>query len=93
MFKNNIKSFFKKLMIISSFLILLLSMLIINCIGTSKCNLNEDGYLNILDMEYLTSFYGERDKSGWIKEDLNNDGDISALDLVLVTNYFDDTWW
>jgi WD40 repeat protein len=47
----------------------------------ASSDVNSDGVVNILDMTFIASRFGEN------SPDLNGDGIVNILDLVLVANY------
>jgi hypothetical protein len=55
---------------------------------TSNYDMNNDGIVNILDLNDLASHYGEVGAPGWIKEDINHDGMVRILDFVLVATHW-----
>ena len=58
----------------------------------SAADVNTDGFVNILDLTFIASHFGEMPTEDQIPNpDINRDGTVNILDLVLVANYFGQT--
>lgn len=51
---------------------------------TSSADLNQDGSVDIHDLEVLIPLLGMTGAPGWRREDLNGDGVINVLEMILV---------
>ena len=55
-------------------------------------DVNADGFVNILDLTFIASHFGETPPEDQVPTpDINRDGTVNILDLVLVANYFGKT--
>jgi hypothetical protein len=53
-------------------------------VGVIDGDLNDDGYVNVLDMILVGIVWGQTGPPGWIPEDLNEDGVIDEGDMVVI---------
>ena len=55
-------------------------------------DVNTDGFVNILDLTFIASHFGEMPTEDQMPNpDINRDGIVNILDLVLTANYFGKT--
>ena len=55
-------------------------------------DVNADGFVNILDLTFIASHFGEMPTEDQIPNpDINTDGIVNILDLVLAATYFGQT--
>jgi hypothetical protein len=55
--------------------------------------MNLDGFITVLDLVYVSNYFGQSSSNGWIREDIDNNGVIDTLDLVTISNHFGTQWW
>ncbi len=55
-------------------------------------DINEDGFINYLDLSLLIITYGSSGPPGWIPEDVNGDGIINYLDLSTMILHYGETY-
>lgn len=56
-------------------------------------DINNDGYITILDLVLISNQYGSTGGYGWNREDVDNNGIINILDMSLVSNHFNENWF
>ncbi len=55
-------------------------------------DVNTDGFVNILDLTFIASHFGETPTEDQVPNpDINSDGTVNILDLVLAANYLGQT--
>ena len=55
-------------------------------------DVNTDGFVNILDLTFIASHFGEMPTEDQVPNpDINSDGTVNILDLVLAANYLGQT--
>ena len=55
-------------------------------------DVNTDGFVNILDLTFIASHFGEMPAEGQVPNpDINRDGTVNILDLVLAASYLGKT--
>lgn len=47
-------------------------------------DVNDDGYVNVLDMIRVGQHWNQAGHAGWIREDINEDGSVNVLDATLI---------
>lgn len=47
-------------------------------------DVNEDGHIDVVDLELIRAHYGENGPAGWIREDVNDDGTVNMIDFTIV---------
>lgn len=47
-------------------------------------DVNDDGFVNVLDMIRVGQHWNETGPAGWIREDINEDGSVNVLDATLI---------
>lgn len=57
-------------------------------IDKTPCDLNNDGQINVLDINLVSQYYGETGEPGWIREDINFDGEIDLFDMILLCQHW-----
>ena len=58
----------------------------------SAADVNADGFINILDLTFIASHFGEMPTADQVPNpDINRDGTVNILDLVLAAGYFGKT--
>ena len=58
----------------------------------SAADVNSDGFVNILDLTFIASHFGEMPTADQFPNpDINRDGSVNILDLVLAANYVGQT--
>lgn len=55
-----------------------------------RCDVNNDGWVNVLDMVLVGQHIDETGPNGWIPEDINEDGIVDERDLALVEEHWTD---
>jgi hypothetical protein len=56
-------------------------------------DIDNDGYITILDLVLVSNQYGSTGGQGWTREDVDNNGIINILDMSLVSNHFNEEWY
>jgi outer membrane protein assembly factor BamB len=51
-------------------------------------DVNQDGWVNVLDIIRVGQHFGESGAAGWIREDVNKDGVVNVLDLIMIGQHF-----
>jgi len=73
-------------------ILLALVVLLVGCVEYNGGNgnnysiydVNQDGLINMDDIDSISNHYGETGPPGWIRQDINEDGVIDILDIDLV---------
>jgi hypothetical protein len=51
-------------------------------------DVNNDDYVNILDMILIGQYWGQTGSPGWIPEDVKEDGAINVLDMIIIGQHW-----
>ena len=64
----------------------LATILLVKLVGGEHYNydVNDDGIVDLRDLESIEEHLGESGPPGWIPEDVNSDGIIDTLDMIIV---------
>jgi hypothetical protein len=60
----------------------------ISVVNVLRPDVNDDGFVNVLDMITIGQHWSETGAAGWIRQDINEDGTVNVLDATLIGQHW-----